>query len=440
MNRRRLALAVLSVLVVFGMLSVGATVAGFGPLGGPSGQLEPVWTSDTARDTRINHHPIGATPDGDLVLAPVAVPASAGDGAGATTSTTTPHAHDHTHVSTDAGVQTTGRAACQLVSLTRTGHVEWAYAVPAANCSAHAVTQPGIGDLDGDGKREIAVGTTEKAVVVLAANGSEQYRVPLEAYGYGRPTIADVTDAPGNELVASDIRGSVVVSESDTVAWRASLNGTAYPSPVVRDLDGDGAVEVLVATGERVVAFERTGDPAWTREVPGWTLATADIDDDAAVETVATGPTEIVALDGVEGETQWRRTFDGTPNTRVAVDGDGDGAVELYVSLNGGRLLALDAESGETEWESSVPSGGERLTPAPVVGDLTGDGTLEVVAVTNSGGVAVVDAESGTRRATYAADESIWTQPTLTDLDRDGDSELLLRLGDGRVQALDYEE
>jgi outer membrane protein assembly factor BamB len=438
---RRRAAALVAVMLTLA-LAVGATAAGYGPLAPPSGDLEHAWTSDTARETAINHHPVGATADGDLVLAPVAVPAGAdgpADATGTTTATAAPDGHGHDHSHTVAGG---GPAAgdCALLSLSRTGHTEWAYTVPAANCSAHAVTEPTAGDLTGDGRREVAFGTTEEVVVVLAANGTERYRIPLSSYGYGRPTVGDLTDDPGNELVASDIRGSLVVASGEQVVWRASLNGTAYPSPVVDDVDGDGDSEALVATSRAVVAFDADGERAWTRAVPGWTLATGDVDADPAVEAFAAGTDEVVALDGEQGAVQWRRSFDGTPTVGTVADGDGDGRGELYVALNGGRLLALDARTGETEWTARVPTDGQRLTPQPVVGDLTGDGSLEAVGVTNDGGVAVVDAGSGARRATTTVDANLWTRATLSDLDRDGDEEVLLRLGNGRVRALDYAE
>jgi hypothetical protein len=61
-----------------------------------------------------------------------------------------------------------------------------------------------------------------------------------------------------------------------------------------------------------------------------------------------------------------------------------------------------------------------------------------VIAVTNSGTVAVLDAESGSEMAAYEREVPVWTVPTPADLDGDGDTEVLVRYGDGRVVALDY--
>lgn len=434
MNRRSVALAAV---ILLASVAVGAVVLGDVDPRGPNGTLEPLWTSDTARDTRGNHHSVGASADGEVVAAPIAVPASPhghgaeGESGDATRSDNATHEH--------AG-KSFAPGACELVSLERDGSIAWRYQVRPENCSAHALTEPAVADADGDGEREVLFGTTEKAVVVLGPAGAEERRIPLPTYGYGRPTVGNLTAAQGPEIVASDIRGNLVVAEGDRVAWRRSVGGTVYPAPVIADVDADGEPEVLLGSSKTTVAFESDGQIAWRADVPGWTMATGDVDDDPALEAFVSETGALAALDGRNGTVTWRRTFDATPNARAVADGDGDGQQEVYVALNGGRLVALDAATGDTEWEASVPAAGERLTPAPVVGDLTGDGTLEVVGVTNSGGVAVVAAESGRVTATMQKDMHIWTHATLADLDGDGDSEVLIRRGDGRVLALDYAE
>lgn len=435
---------ILALVILVGGGAVAFTVS---PLGlteqNEGGTLEPLWISDTPRDIETNHHEIGATADGRLILAPIAVPAghesigSVGED---------DHDHDdherggHDHQTDDDSTpredgNTTGVvAACELVSLNRDGSVDWAHGVQPANCTAHAITEPHFGDLNGDGEREIAYGTTENAVIVLDKEGEELRRVPLESYGHGRPTIGNLTSTPGPEIVASDIRGNVVVADRDGVVWRASVGGTTYPAPIVADVTGDGRPEAVITTSQRTVAFDRHGDRVWQADVDGWT---STLGSDSETLYVG-GSNTVFAIDGRTGRIDWERRIDGTPTVGEVAESEGRSLV--YVGRNGGQILTLDADTGERVWVSDHPPEGERRTPAPVLGDVTGGGTIEAIAVTNSGHLTVVDAADGTVESSYQTGVAVWVPVTLADLNGDGVEEILVRLGDGRVLALEGAE
>lgn len=441
---------VLAIGLLTGSGAVAFAISPFGVTEQQESELEPLWISDTPREIETNHHKIGATADGSLILAPIAVPAghesigSTGrddrerddhhDGDG--------HRHD-THRPTDSGSDSTPSgdgattgvvAACELVSLNRDGSVDWANGIQPANCTAHSVTEPHFGDLNGDGEREIAYGTTENAVIVLDGNGTELRRVPLESYGHGRPTIDNLTSAPGPEIVASDIRGNVVVADRDGVVWRASADGTTYPAPIVADVTGDGRAEAVITTSQRTVAFDRHGDRVWEAAVGGWT---STLGPDSETLYVG-GSSAVFAIDGRTGRIEWERRIDGRPTVGGVAESEGRSVV--LVGRNGGQILALDADTGERVWVSDRPPEGERRTPAPVLGDVTGDGTIEAIVVTNGGHLSVVDAADGTVTSRYRTGVPVWVPVTLADLDGDGTDEMLVRLGDGRVLALEVAE
>lgn len=69
-------------------------------------------------------------------------------------------------------------------------------------------------------------------MVLDGATGTEQWRVPLSAYGYGQPSAGNVTGELAPEIVTSDIGGTlVVVHGNGTVAWRAEANTTVWTRP-----------------------------------------------------------------------------------------------------------------------------------------------------------------------------------------------------------------
>jgi outer membrane protein assembly factor BamB len=412
--RRRTAGVLASVLVVLGALVVFGLVASSG------GTLEEAWVSDTPRDNQVNHHAVGVGPDGDVVVAPVAeVPYS------------------------DVSITNT---SCVLARLAPgNGSVLWRDGIPAEHCFTHALTEPAVADVDGDGNLEVAVSTTEDALVVSdARTGREEYRVPLVTYGYGRPTVADVRPAPGTELVTSDIGGNVVVVDADgSVAWRVALNETvdgnlvAWDAPAVADVDADGDPEVVVGTTGGFAVLSPEGAVERTRRVGAAHVAVGQADDDPAREVFTAYTGTVRAFDGATGDLAWTRELGGTTKLRVAADADGDGPAELLVGGDG-EVLALDARTGETAWTTTVATDEDTTLPAPVLGDVNGDGSPEVIAVTNAGSVVVLDASSGSELARYERDVPVWTFATLADIDDDGQAEVLVRYGDGRVVALEY--
>ena len=412
--RRRTGVALAA---VFGLLALVVVVGvGFGP----GGELTERWVSDTPRENEINHHAVGIGPAGDVIVAPVAE---------------VPY----------ADVPITD-SSCELVRLDpETGGTVWQIGMPAEDCYTHALTQPAIEDVDTDGDLEVVVSSTENALITYdAETGSEEWRVPLSTYGYGRPTVANVTPAPGPEIVTSDIGGGVVVATGNgTVEWRVELNATqpnpnVWLAPLVDDFDADGSPEVLLASSNGPVVVSADGRLAWQSNGSANYLATAQVDDDPAHEVFATGRSAIRAST-VGGDQLWERELSNSRFKTVA-DADGDGTAELYVGRIGGRLLALEATTGDTEWSTQLSTGDGVMVQPPVLADVDGEAGGELVSVLETGTVVVVDPTSGAEQARYERDVPVWTAPSVADIDGDGADEIIVRYGDGRVVRLDYSE
>ncbi|MDS0283410.1 FG-GAP-like repeat-containing protein [Haloarcula onubensis] len=388
-------------------LLAGVVVAG---LAAGGGTLTQTWSSDTARDNEVNHHSVGVGPGGDVVVAPVAAVPNA---------------------------EPIGPTSCSLVRLRPSdGAVTWRWSVPAADCFTHALTQPAIADIDGDGGLEVAVGTTLDALVVLdAATGGEEWRLPLSTYGYGQPAVGNLSGDARPEVVVSDIDGALVVARGNgSVAWRADANMTVWARPRLVDVDGDGRREVVLGGDDGVVVYGADGTERWRSETRAKTLA---VGDDGTVLAGDTG--QLVAADGATGERVWQRSVDGTPRMHDVGDADGDGEPELYATV-AGRVMAVETADGERDWVTDLGGSERQSSFAPVLGDVDGDGATDVIAVANDGTVAVLDGATGAERAAFERSVPIWTFATASDLDGDGDDEILVQYGDGRVVALDWTE
>lgn len=416
--------ATVAVVVVAVLAGCSAVLPPGGGTGGSA--LEERWVSDTGTGIRGNHHAIAAgRVDGEpVVLLPL------GGTPGGHAHEGTPGA-DHVH------------AGCELVALDGEGDVRWRTAVPTANCTIHAVADPTLADVTGDGRPEALAASTEQTLVAYEPmSGDRQFAVDLTGYGYAKPVVADVTGDDRPETVVVDVRGTTVLVGADgETRWQRSLGAITWAPPAVIDRPGARTSVVVVGLGDgRVVGLGPDGATAWTRTVTGgvtW-AATGDVDgDDRAEYLASTFDGAVVAVDA-DGRVLWRRAVGRLAAVGGVADGDGDGEAEVYVTNRNGQLRALAGPTGATEWNRSVTDEAAQMTPPPSIGDLDGDGDPEVVAATNPGAVKVIDPADGTVLATYRRDVPIYTHATLSDTDGDGSEEIYVTYGDGRAVALAY--
>lgn len=403
----RTATAAIAVLVFAALVGGGVYVLA----SGSGGDLHATWVSDTARDTRVNHHtPAAGFVDGrPFVFAPISSTAD------------------------------TGR--CSLTGIHgENGSVDWNYWIPTDVCISHSVADPTVADYDGDGVREVLAATTEDALMAFdPTDGRVELRVNLSSYGYTKPVVADLTGGPAREIVIVDIKGALsVVEPNGSVAWRRDLGAYTWGQPHVADFDGDGAPELAVGTGQgNVTLFDGNGSVEWKRTTNlSATWSTSGTVDGTPAFAVADSNGRIAVFDGKTGNTVFERDVGAFAAVHAFADGDGDGRTELYVTNRAGELRAIEPATGTTEWTTTLTTEDVQMMPPPSLGDVDGDGAPEIVAPGNDGAISVVDPETGAVTARYERDVAIWTNVRLADLDGDGAEEIYLVFGDGRVVRL----
>jgi hypothetical protein len=224
---------------------------------------------------------------------------------------------------------------------------------------------PAVGDLDGDGTLEVAVGTAvypDPGIHVVHANGTP------------------------------------------VAGWPKITGKPMLSSPALADLDGDGKLEVIEQEGDPgsqgsllwVLRHDATDFPGWPLAIAaeGWSSrsspAVADVDGDGSLEIVAAtgdGNLHVLRPDGTYYSGYPRQTG-GTVvlASPVVIDVDGDGVEEIFLTYTPASSPNEQVVSGWRLDGTTFPSFPRVLVPSTTyashasvqIADTNGDGDLEL--------------------------------------------------------------
>ncbi|WP_167337264.1 FG-GAP-like repeat-containing protein [Micromonospora parva] len=262
------------------------------------------------------------------------------------------------------------------------------YDWPAAGASVSGdavpvVTQP-YGAVAFNGPSWLKLGSWEEAVAAGDLTGDGLSDVVITTTEY----FDDANDHSAF-LFVQEADNQLVMKQQ--VAMSTSSGGSMYP--VIGDLDGDGANELVVATGDGVDVFRRTGSGLSAAEHLSFgddliDLRLRDLDGDGRTDIVAVSDNGVLVRYGDDNGSFAPAALVSAHRGFVldVVDMTGDGRADLVVQL--GQLIQISAQVQPRSFAAPVgyqaPAGHQQTVASMAVGDVTGDGRKDVV-VTVSG-------------------------------------------------------
>jgi MYXO-CTERM domain-containing protein len=273
---------------------------------------------------------------------------------------------------------------------------------PDARQRSRIVCSPSVGDLNGDGTPDIVVGTNENYDDIgrlYAIDGKSGEYLPgwpqsvvshmvLPVIGLGMPNSPALADLDGDkvpEIIVGGIGGGLKVYTAMGTNYRSGDFGGTFPnsidnygpksdahdatpftpidSPSIGDLDDDGVLDVVQASG---TVQGLLGLGGGTRR---------DAEQHLAAYDTKTGKFK-------EGFPRTVEDWQFFTNPPIA-DVDGDGHSETIEGSGGYWVHAFRADGTEAAGFPKLTGGW--ITAAAAIGDLDGDGKLEVAMPTRDG-------------------------------------------------------
>ncbi len=264
----------------------------------------------------------------------------------------------------------------------------------------------------------------------------------------GGNAVVDLDGDGNNEIIytAYDSLLHAVNAEGNEIAgFPVMLNYLAEATPAVGDIDNDGDLEVVVGGLDlNLYVVQHDGTAESIHVTPGFMLAPAslyDFDGDGDLEIVSVSYNSELAVMHHDGTmlANFPMTLDGNMTAGAAIgDINADGNADIVVATWGNRLHAINLDGTEAAGFPAVLSG--HVRSAPLLANLDGstDGSLEIIFGCNDNKLHAYDASGNELWYISSSSQDIQADPSIADMDGDGDLEIFVGGLDRLIYAVDH--
>ncbi|MBK7581432.1 MAG: VCBS repeat-containing protein [Myxococcales bacterium] len=232
-------------------------------------------------------------------------------------------------------------------------------------------SSPKLADIDGDGVRDIIIGTSDGRVHVLSTASGKP------AYVKGFPFKTNPADGLNPNLTPSYLAAPGYAS-ADSLVDKSSAGESIVATPAIADLDGDGKLDIVVTSYSGTVYVVKNDGSALT----GWPQRLPDV---PSCPQGAPKPTDKPCMDT---QTRIARGAFGSPTIE---DMDGDGKYEIVQPAFDGKVYIFKADGSMLDgWPVGVHyEGGDgsgeynRIFTSAAVADFNGDQRPDVLVGSN---------------------------------------------------------
>jgi hypothetical protein len=326
---------------------------------------------------------------------------------------------------------------------------------PVSRGSFHD-SSPAVADVDGDGRREIAVAAWDGKINLFDARGRELPGYPVSTAArsgeHASPVLADLDGDKVLELIFASADGRLYAFDAHGMAvpgWPKELGPGGTGGAAVQDFTSYRGLEVFASAADNVYGFHGNGTyiggwPVRLEETPAGLPAVGDLDGDRTPEVVvASGDVVYAFKTSGAYAAGWPVKLDGKAAAApVLADVDGDGKTEVLLGTTAGSAYVLDADgSVRAGWPQRF--GSKPIAAPAAVGDFEGRGDLTVVFVGGATymGSATIGAfdRDGRPRPGFPKqiNRAVAAAPLAVDTDGDGLPEILLITYDGSLLSFE---
>jgi len=314
---------------------------------------------------------------------------------------------------------------------------------------ASAEASPKLGDIDGDGVRDIVAADSAGRLHVFSMKSGAPAELPGFPY-LTRPIDGIARDLTNEPTVPSYLAAPAYAAGAIGGVDPAIAREALMAAPAIADIDGDGRPEIVFTSWPGTIyVINGSGQdlPGWPKRMP---LVPSCPHDPAA-------PRPETCMDLKNGHAR------GTYSAPVIVDMTKDGRPEIVVGGFDGKIWVFKADATVLDGfpvslvspKSDTPS---RIMATPTVADLNGDGIPEIISGSNqqignsgaAGPVFVVDGRGSNAPSAYLPNwpttmaslklfpvvgEGVVASQAVADFDDDGQPDILIQ-GNGAVPVV----